>query len=230
MAVTELYVGAETGVTTTEWSMTTDTGGPDADTTKAIIQALVDVSDMIAGDVVKIRAYDKVKSGSTQRLAYEAVLDGAQAPPIFVLPTLMLGWGWDVTVVATTGTVNFEWSLRQAGTWTEAFNGQEVGLTGATVQSLTTDTAGPDAETSDGCFQAVIDVSDMVAGDLLRIRAYEKVQSAGTQRIVYERIIGGVQAQPLWFSPALLLLHGWDFTIEALSGTITLDWSIRKAA
>lgn len=110
----------------------------------------------------------------------------------------------------------------------EAFSGTEA--VGATEHSLTTDTAGPDAETSDGVFQLFLDVSDMVAGDILQIRLYEKARSGDTQRLAQEWVLTGAQAAPLWISDAYVLLHGWDFTLDALAGTITVLWSIRKAA
>jgi hypothetical protein len=110
----------------------------------------------------------------------------------------------------------------------EAFSGSEAVST--TEHSLTTDTAGPDTETSDGVFQVFLDVSDMIAGDDLQIRVYEKVLSTSTQRIVYEDRLFGVQSKPVWVSPSLILMHGWDVTLDALAGTITVDWSIRKVA
>jgi hypothetical protein len=111
---------------------------------------------------------------------------------------------------------------------TEAFAGTEA--VGTTEHSLTTDTAGPDVETSDGVFQVFLDVSDMVAGDELQIRIYEKVQSSDTQRIVYQSNLVGAQSPPIWVSPSLVLMHGWDVTADAISGTITVTWSIRKVA
>ena len=96
--------------------------------------------------------------------------------------------------------------------------------------SLTTDTSGPDADTTDGVFQAFLDVSDMIAGDQLQVRIYEKVRSGDTQRVVYEAILTGAQAQPIWVSPSLVLLHGWDVTCDALAGTITVNWSIRQVS
>lgn len=111
---------------------------------------------------------------------------------------------------------------------TEAFSGTEA--VGTTEHSMTTDTAGPDVETSDGVFQIFLDVSDMIAGDRLQIRIYEKVLSTSTQRIVYEAVLEGAQPQPIWVSPSLVLMHGWDATLDALAGTITCDWSIRKVA
>ena len=95
--------------------------------------------------------------------------------------------------------------------------------------SLTTDTAGPDADTTDGVFQVFLDTSDMVAGDQLQIRIYEKCRAADTQRVIYEAILTGTMAAT-WVSPSLILMHGWDVTLDALAGTITVLWSIRQVA
>jgi hypothetical protein len=111
---------------------------------------------------------------------------------------------------------------------TEAFSGSEAVST--TEHSLTTDTAGPDASTTDGIFQLFLDVNDMVAGDQLQIRLYEKCVAAEAQRLAHEWILVGAQAEPLWISPSFILLHGWDFTLDALAGTITVFWSIRSVA
>lgn len=109
---------------------------------------------------------------------------------------------------------------------TELYSGTEA--VGATEHSCTTDTSGPDTDTTAGVFQVFLDVSDMVAGDQLQVRIYEKVRSGDTQRVVYEAILTGAQAQPIWVSPSLVLMHGWDVTLDALSGTITVHWSIRQ--
>jgi hypothetical protein len=110
----------------------------------------------------------------------------------------------------------------------EAFAGSEAVST--TEWSCTTDSAGPDVETSDGVFQVFLDVSDMVTGDELQIRIYEKVQAADTQRIVYQSTLIGPQSPPVWVSPSLVLMNGWDVTLDAIVGTITVTWSIRKIA
>jgi hypothetical protein len=110
----------------------------------------------------------------------------------------------------------------------ELYAGTEAVST--TEHSCTTDTAGPDADTTDGVFQVFIDVSDMIAGDQLQIRIYEKVQSTDTQRVVYQSILTGAQSEPIWVSPSLILMHGWDVTLDALAGTITVNWSIRQVA
>jgi len=108
----------------------------------------------------------------------------------------------------------------------EVFSG--TAAIGTTETSLVTNTAGPDAETSDGIIQAFLDVSDMVAGDILQIRLYEKARSADTQRLAKEWILTGLMAEPLWVSDSYILMHGWDFTCDALAGTITVNWSIRS--
>ena len=96
--------------------------------------------------------------------------------------------------------------------------------------SLTGDAGGPGADTADGIFQVFLDLNDMIAGDQLQIRIYEKCRSGDTQRIVYQAILTGAQSQPMWVSPSLVLLHGWDVTCDALAGTITVLWSIRSVS
>jgi hypothetical protein len=102
-----------------------------------------------------------------------------------------------------------------------------------TRHSLATDTSYDtgDAQTDDGVVQAFIDVADMVAGDQLSIRVLEKVRGGSPgdlQQIVYEAILTGAQAQPVFVTPALTLMHGWDVTASALAGTIKINWSIRR--
>lgn len=101
---------------------------------------------------------------------------------------------------------------------------------GTTEWSLATNTSydTADAQTDDAMVQLWLDLSDMIAGDQLQIRLYEKARSSDTQRIAEEWILSGAQAKPNWASPAVVLMHGWDWTVDALAGTITVNWSIRK--
>lgn len=112
---------------------------------------------------------------------------------------------------------------------TEAFTGTETVST--TEWSLTTDTAGPDTETSDGIFQVFLDLSAVAAADVFEFRVYEKVLAASTQRKVFAARFADAQADPVWASPSLVLLNGWDMTLIKISGTDrSIDWSIRKVA
>jgi hypothetical protein len=112
----------------------------------------------------------------------------------------------------------------------EAFAGSEA--VGTTEWSAPRDASysSGSTQTDDGVYQVFLDVSDMVTGDELQIRVYEKVQSADTQRIVYQSNLFGPQSPPIFVFPSLVLMHGWDVTLDAIAGTITVTWSIRKVS
>lgn len=85
-------------------------------------------------------------------------------------------------------------------------------------------------QTGDGVYQVFLDLNDMVAGDELQIIIYEKIQGSGTQRVVYQSNVFGVQSPPVWISPSLMLVNGWDISFKTIAGTsITVEWSIRQA-
>lgn len=111
---------------------------------------------------------------------------------------------------------------------TEAFSGTEAVST--TEWSMVNDSSTIATNATDGVYQIFVDVADMVAGDQLQIRVYESVRSGDPQRIVYQAYLTGAQAEPVWVSPSLVLMHGWDATLDALAGTITVNWSIRQVS
>ena len=102
---------------------------------------------------------------------------------------------------------------------------------GTTEWSLTTDTAGPDAEATACYMQAFIDLNALAAGDVFEMKIYEKIQSGGTQRVVATATFANVQSDPIYVHPALHLVYGWDVTLKKLSGTDrSISWSLRKTA
>lgn len=112
---------------------------------------------------------------------------------------------------------------------TEAFTGTET--IGTTEWSLTTDTAGPDVAASDGVYQIFLDLSALAAGDVFELRLYEKVLSSSTQRRLMTASFSGVQSEPVYAAPSLILVNGWDATLVKISGTDrAIDWSIRCVA
>lgn len=112
---------------------------------------------------------------------------------------------------------------------TEAFSGTET--IGTTEWSLTTDTAGPDTQTDDGVYQLFLDLNALAGGDVFELVVDEKVLSSSTQRAVYTARFANAQGVPVWVSPSLVLVHGWDMTLKKISGTDrSIDWSIRKVA
>jgi hypothetical protein len=111
----------------------------------------------------------------------------------------------------------------------ELYSGSETVST--TEHSLTTDTAGPDVDTTDGVIQVWLDLNALAKGDVYQFRIYEKVTSGGTQRVVFETRFANAQTAPIWVSPSLILMHGWDATLDKISGAdAAITWSIRQVA
>ncbi len=101
---------------------------------------------------------------------------------------------------------------------------------GTTEYSLVSDSTTPASDTTDGVFQVFIDTGNMAIGDQYRIIIKEKVTSAGSQRDIYAAVLTGTMTDN-WVSPSLILMHGWDVTIQKLAGTDrTFAWSIRQVA
>lgn len=87
------------------------------------------------------------------------------------------------------------------------------------------------SQTTDGVYQVFLDLNALTSTEEYRLRIYEKTRSSSTQRIVEEVIISGAQTQPVYVTPALLLLHGWTVTLKKNQGTDrTIEWSIRQVA
>lgn len=96
-----------------------------------------------------------------------------------------------------------------------------------TEYSITGDSTTIQTQTGDGVMQAFIDFSAMAAGDQYQIRVYEKARSASTQHVVYEAVVSGAQDE-LFVTPALTVMHGWDVTLDKLTGTDrTIEASVR---
>jgi|CXWL01.1.fsa_nt_gi hypothetical protein len=83
--------------------------------------------------------------------------------------------------------------------------------------------------TDDGVFQLFLDTNALTSSEEYTLRIYEKVLSSSTKRIVWVSTLLGVQAEPVIVTPALTLMHGWDFTFIRIAGTDrAFDWSIRQ--
>jgi len=86
----------------------------------------------------------------------------------------------------------------------------------------------PASKTDDGYIQVWLDLNALAAADSYELKIYEKVQSAGTQRIMYYRQFNGAQSPPHWISIPISVMYGWDVTLKKLAGTDrTIGWSIR---
>lgn len=102
-----------------------------------------------------------------------------------------------------------------------------VGTSELSIVSGTTTLA---TDTTDGVYQLFVDASNMAKGDDFTIRIYEKVKGAGTKRVLFTATLSNAQAE-LFVTPTLILMHGWDMTLQKSAGTDrAFDASIRQVA
>jgi hypothetical protein len=100
-----------------------------------------------------------------------------------------------------------------SGTWTSS------GTTEADFQAVSAE---------DGIYELVIDLNDMVLGDVVEIRLYEMTVAAGTARQVWCAYFENVQVDKVQVLPAVVGLHNWKFTGKCTTGGVVVPWSIRQ--
>lgn len=105
MALTEIAGGSQAATVNTEHTLTTDTSVG----TKILT---VDLSAMALGDLVELRIYTKLRTGSTERLAYLCSFQHVQgAPNVYSIPVPSMV-SCKPTLKQTAGTGRtFEWAL-----------------------------------------------------------------------------------------------------------------------
>ena len=100
---------------------------------------------------------------------------------------------------------------------------------GATELSIVSGTTTLQSVAVAGAYQLVVDGATMAKGDEYRVKIYEKANSAGTKRVLAQWSLQGVQTE-LFCTPTFMLMHGFDMTIQKITGTDkAFDASIRKA-
>jgi hypothetical protein len=81
-------------------------------TDAGIFQAFLDLNALVALDVFEFRIYEKTKTGGTQRQVFSATFANAQGTPIWASPSLVLGIGWDMTLVNIAGAARtIDWRI-----------------------------------------------------------------------------------------------------------------------
>jgi hypothetical protein len=79
-----------------------------------------------------------------------------------------------------------------------------------------------------------LDLTALAAGDAFQLRVKEIAVSGGTQGVVFDETLapaGGAFTTPIYASPALQLMNGWDVTLIKVSGTDrAIPYSIRQVA
>jgi hypothetical protein len=106
-------------------------------------------------------------------------------------------------------------------------DGVTVGAAELSIISGTTTLA---TDATDGVYQVWVDpVTNMAKGDEFKIRCYEKVEgTGGVKRVFCSWSLAGAQTEN-FPTPTFILLHGFDFTIQKITGTDrAFDASVRK--
>ena len=112
MAMSEAFNGSAS-IGTTEYDLPSASTTVSAQTTDGIYQLFLDLNALVSGDQYTLRIYEKVQSGSTQRVVQEVVFAGAQAEPIYVTPSILFLHGWTFTMqLNTTNARTINWSIR----------------------------------------------------------------------------------------------------------------------
>jgi len=106
------------------------------------------------------------------------------------------------------------------------------GVTISTTEiSIVSGTSSLQTITDDGVYQLWVDPvgAGMAKGDEFKIRIYEKVEATGgVKRVVFVATLSDAQSE-LFVTPMLVLLHGWDMTLQKIAGIDrAFDASIRK--
>lgn len=103
MAIT--YTNDSATISTSEYSLPADTisGVPTSQTTQGVFQFFIDFGAMAAADQYRVRLYEKYDAAGTQRLCEEWILTNVQSKPMLIIPSVVLGAGWDLTVLRTAG-------------------------------------------------------------------------------------------------------------------------------
>jgi len=114
MAITEAFANTQT-VTTTEHDLPSDTTTVGAQASAGVYQVFLDLNTLADADVFRFKAYEKVGSGSTQRVFFSQDISNAQGTEDnWVSPSFILLNGWTFTLTKIAGTDRvIDWSIRK---------------------------------------------------------------------------------------------------------------------
>lgn len=113
MAISQAFSGTNASWAT-EYSLTNASTTLANQADDGVYQLFLDLSALASGDTYTIRIYEKVISTGTRRIVLEHVVTGAQTPPLWAFPSLVLLHGWDMSIVGTGNTTrSIDWSIRK---------------------------------------------------------------------------------------------------------------------
>lgn len=89
-----------------------------------------------------------------------------------------------------------------------------------------------DTITTAGTYQLGLDLSNLVAGDILEVRVYTKVRAGATSRVAFQAVYPGPRSADDMnaYTPPLMIHTEVKYTIKQTAGTgRNVVWSIAKA-
>lgn len=111
--MTQAFTGTAT-ISTTEYSLTGSSTTVQTQTTSGIVQLVLGLQNMVAGDSYRLKIKEKVLAAGTQRDMHTQIFTGVQGTPHAIVAAVYLVNGWDFTLTRLTGTDrSIDWSVRQ---------------------------------------------------------------------------------------------------------------------
>ena len=103
---------------------------------------------------------------------------------------------------------------------------------GSDTQTATIDTEHTlDTETTAGVYVLVVDMANLVAGDIVTLRIKTKYASGGTSRLAFSATYANAQAEPNKYSPPIPVDTEIVCTLEQTDGTgRDFPWNLLKVA
>ena len=102
MAIDVAFYDNTNGSWGTEYSLTNGSTTIATQSDVGMFQAMINFGAMVSGDQYRVRCYEKARSGDSQALVWEAFLTGPQSK-LFTSPAVILGIGWDFTILRVAG-------------------------------------------------------------------------------------------------------------------------------
>lgn len=216
MTLASVADGSQTAVISTEHTLV------NANTDGHTYVGSVDIANLVAGDVLELYAKTKVRSVSSEAIAYSASYAHAQILPNVYTPPIPAPHSFTLTLKQVAGTGRaFPWKVLDLGNDpTESDEGSQT----ATIDTEHTLVTKTDGKT----YVLAVDTSNMANGDRLILRVKSKIRTGDTLRTVYQSpAYQNVQGDSVKYSLPVPALIEWIATLEQVDGTgRAFPWSV----
>lgn len=214
MAVSQNTSGTQTATIANEHTLATITAA-------GVYTLQVDVNNHVLGDVTKLRAYLKTRSGDSSRLLYETTVPHVTTEKVIVSPPVAAVHEVKYTLLQSAGTGrSFDWSVFSLGaTPAQNTSGSQTASIGST-HDLATVTDG-------NTWLLYVDTANMVIGDETELIATVKTLTGSTARVGYLVPCTDVQTLPIKVVGPVASAHSITFSLKQTAGTgRAYPWSL----